>query len=190
MEPSVAVKKPHYMTSLYLDLIKTTNVELDVVASIKGSDSGTVSLDNPRSDKTLGYSMNVDDKNIVDKSIYVLISQILGIESSSDVMSDVTTSLAQIDHPTETPPDKSDGKYDNESVPVKSLEKSEEKDDSGSMSVDISDKEDNVGAKKDQYTSIVNVEDVDSDDEPIASCGEVFCNNHGSFLLAFADKVL
>lgn len=52
-----------------------------------GFDSGTVSIDNPKSNKTLGqYSMNVVDKSIVDKSIVyksicVLISQILGIES-------------------------------------------------------------------------------------------------------------
>lgn len=90
IEPSVTVKKPHSMTRLYLDPIKTTNVEPDVVASTKsyvipkvrgnvdstkkpgfekpGSDSSTVSIDNPRSDKTLGQSsMNVADKNIIDK---------------------------------------------------------------------------------------------------------------------------
>lgn len=71
------------MSSLYLDPIKITNVELDVIASTKGSivpkvvgsvelteksgsDSSTVSLDNPRSDKTLGQSsVNVVDKNTV-----------------------------------------------------------------------------------------------------------------------------
>lgn len=32
IDPSVAVKKPHSITSLYLDPIKTKNVEPDVVA--------------------------------------------------------------------------------------------------------------------------------------------------------------
>lgn len=35
------------------------------------------------------------------------------------------------------------------------------------MSVEIFDKEENVGVKKDQSTDIINVEDLDSDDEPI-----------------------
>lgn len=69
IKPFLAVKKHHSMTSLYLDPIKTTDVEPDVLVSAKGfvfpkvvgsvesfekSDSGNVSLDNPRSDKTLG----------------------------------------------------------------------------------------------------------------------------------------
>ncbi|XP_050889927.1 uncharacterized protein LOC127095256 [Lathyrus oleraceus] len=171
------------MTNLYLDPIKTTGVEPDVVASAKGfvvpqavgsvkssekSDSGTISLDNSRSDKTLGQSsMNVTDKDNVDKSIHVLISKILNAEPKSDVVSDVTTSLTQTDHPIETSLEKSDGKYDSEFVPIKSLEKSEEKDDSDSMSVDMSDKEENFGVKKDQSTNIVNVDDLDSNDDPI-----------------------
>ncbi|KAI5387401.1 hypothetical protein KIW84_073508 [Lathyrus oleraceus] len=190
IDPSVAVKKPHYMNNLYLGPIKTTNVEPDVVASAKGSivpkavgsvestekpefekpesDSGIVSIDNPRSDKTLGQSsINDADKNIVDKIISVLISQILGIESNSDVVSDVTTSLAQTDHSIETLPEKYDGKSNSESVIVKSPKKYKEKDDSNCMFVDISDKEENVGVKKDQSTYIVNVEDLDSDDESI-----------------------
>lgn len=114
------------MSTLYLDPIKTINAEPDVVASAKGSvvpkvvgrfesaekvgpekpgsDSGTVSLDNPRSDKTVGQSsMNVVDKDIIDKSIRVLVSQILGIEHKSDVVPDVTTSFAQTNHYVEIP---------------------------------------------------------------------------------------
>lgn len=82
-------------------------------------------------------------------------------------MLDVTTSLAQTDHSIETPLEKSDGKSDSESVPVKSPEKSEEKDDSDSMFINVYDKEENVGVKKDQSTDIVNVEDLDFDDDPI-----------------------
>ncbi|KAI5428576.1 hypothetical protein KIW84_033536 [Lathyrus oleraceus] len=125
IEPYVPAKKPHFMTNLYLNLIKTTDVKPGVVASAKGVDSGTISIDNPRSDKTLGQSsMNVADKNTVDKSIHVLISQILGIESNFDVVPDVTTFLAQTDYSIETPLEKSDGKSDSEYVPVKSPEKS------------------------------------------------------------------
>ena len=36
MEPSIFVKKPHSMNNLYLDIIKTTDVEPEVVASTKG----------------------------------------------------------------------------------------------------------------------------------------------------------
>ncbi|XP_050889545.1 uncharacterized protein LOC127094811 [Lathyrus oleraceus] len=79
----------------------------------------------------------------------------------------VTTSLAQTDHHIETPLEKSDGKSDCESVPIKSPEKYEEKDDSDSMYVDMSDKEEKSGVKKDQSTSIINIDDQDSDDEPI-----------------------
>ncbi|KAI5407033.1 hypothetical protein KIW84_053334 [Lathyrus oleraceus] len=180
--------KPHSMTSLYLDPIKTTYVEPDVVAYAKGfivpkvvgsvkssekSNSGTVSLDNPRSNKTLGQSsMNVDDKYIVDKSISVLISQILGTELKSLVVPDVTTSLAQTDHPIETTLEKYDGKSDSEFVPIKSPEKSEEKDDSDkSMFVEeekiLSKEEEITDVKKDKSTNIANIDDLGSDDESI-----------------------
>ncbi|XP_050876671.1 uncharacterized protein LOC127080394 [Lathyrus oleraceus] len=89
--------KPHSMTSLYLDPIKTMYVKPDVVASTKG----------------------------------------FGVPKSV----------------------------------VKSLEKSKAKDDTDIKSIDISDKEENVGVKKDQSTNIVNVEDLDCDDEPI---GKIF----------------
>ncbi|KAI5398882.1 hypothetical protein KIW84_064317 [Lathyrus oleraceus] len=128
IEPFIAVKKPHSTNNLYLSPIKTIDVEPDVVASAKGSivpkvvgnvesseksNFGTVSLYKPRSDKTLGQpSMNVADKDIVDKSIHVLISQILGVEPKSFVVPDVTTSLAQTDHLIETSLKKYDGKSD------------------------------------------------------------------------------
>lgn len=69
VESSIAEKKPHTMKSLYLEPIKTPNVEPDVVTSTKGhvvanvvgSDgtskkfaSETISLDNPRAEKALG----------------------------------------------------------------------------------------------------------------------------------------
>ncbi|KAI5426145.1 hypothetical protein KIW84_031826 [Lathyrus oleraceus] len=184
INPSVVVKKPHSMTSLYLDPIKSIDVEPNVIASAKGyvvpkvvgndesferSNSGIVSLDNPRFDKTLGQSsMNVNDKDTVDKSICVLISQIWGTEPKSVVVSDVITSLAQTDHPIKTSLEKSDGNSDSEFVPIKSPEKSEEKGDSDIMFVDMSNKEENSGVKKDQSTDIVNVDDPDSNDEPTA----------------------
>ncbi|XP_050897106.1 uncharacterized protein LOC127103912 [Lathyrus oleraceus] len=101
-------------------------------------------------------------KRHVDKNIHVLIFQVLGIEPKTGVVSDVSTSLAQPDNPTETPLDKFD-----ENVSTQSLEKSEEKDGSDGMSGDLSDKEENSIEKKDQSTDIVNVDDLDSDDEPI-----------------------
>ncbi|XP_050895912.1 uncharacterized protein LOC127102603 [Lathyrus oleraceus] len=135
------------------------------VESSKKSDYGTI---NPRSDKTLGQSsMNVVDKDSVDKSICVLISKILNVEPKSDIVPDVTTSLAQTDYPIETSLEKSDGKSNSESCAIKSPEKSEEKDDSDSMYVDMSDKEENFIVKKDLSTEIVNVDGLDSDDKLI-----------------------
>lgn len=71
--------------------------------------------------------MNVADKNNVDKSIHVLISQILGIESNFDVVPNVTTFLVQTGYSIETPSEKFDGKFDSEYVPVKSPKNSKEK---------------------------------------------------------------
>lgn len=177
IEVFIAVKKPHSMTSVYLGPIKTTDVEPDVVASTKGFvapkvvgsvessekyNSSTVSLDKPKSDKTLDQSsMNVADKDTIDTSIRVLISYILGIEPKFVVVPNVTTSLAQTNHPVETSLEKYDGKSNSESVPIKPPKKSEEKNDFDSMS----DKEENSGVKKDQSTNIVNVDDLDYDDE-------------------------
>lgn len=73
----------------------------------------------------------------------MLISQVLGIEPKTDVVSDVSTSLAQTDNPTETTLDKS-----NENVSTQSPEKLEEKDDSDGMFGDLLDKEENYGEKK------------------------------------------
>ncbi|XP_050889941.1 uncharacterized protein LOC127095271 [Lathyrus oleraceus] len=172
IEPSVVVKKPHSMTILYLDPIKTTDVEPNVVPIVMGSvestakpgsgktrsNSSVVSLDNPRSDNTLGQSgMNVTDKDIVDKIIRLIVSQILGIEPKSDVVPDVTTSLAQTDHLVETPLEKFDGKSNSEFVPIKSPEKSEENNDSDSMSIDMSDKEENYECSR-NYASKKDVE--------------------------------
>ncbi|KAI5416626.1 hypothetical protein KIW84_041597 [Lathyrus oleraceus] len=165
------------MTSVYLGPIKTTDVEPDVVASTKGFvapkvvgsvessekyNSSTVSLDKPKSDKTLDQSsMNVADKDTIDTSIRVLISYILGIEPKFVVVPNVTTSLAQTNHPVETSLEKYDGKSNSEFVPIKPPKKSEEKNDFDSMS----DKEENSGVKKDQSTNIVNIDDLDYDDE-------------------------
>lgn len=111
--------------------------------------------------------MSVSNKDTVYKNIRVLLSQFLGIDPKSDVVLDVTTSLAQTDHPIETALEKYDGNFDGESISIKSLEKYEEKDDSNSIFVDTSDKEENSGVKKDQSIDIVNVDDLDSDDDPI-----------------------
>lgn len=58
----------------------------------------------PRSVTTLSKSrMIVADRDDVDKNICVLISQVLGIEPKTNVVPDVSMSLAQPDNTTETP---------------------------------------------------------------------------------------
>lgn len=52
--------------------------------------------------------MIVVDRDGVAKNIHVLISQVLGIETKTSVMQDVSTSLAQLDNTTKTPLDKFD----------------------------------------------------------------------------------
>lgn len=154
VESSVADKKPHTMTSLYLEHIKTPNVDPDVVTSTKGhvvtnvmgsvgtsekSASKIVSLDNPRAEKTLGQSsLNVTIDDIIDKSIHVSLSKTLVAEPESGVMPNVTTSLAQPDHPIET---NSCGEFDNESVPIESPEKPQE---------DVSDKNSQEDVSEDE----------------------------------------
>lgn len=111
--------------------------------------------------------MNVFYRYTIDKSIHVLISKILNDKPKSDVEPNVIISLAQNDHPINTSLEKSDGKSDSESIPIKFPKKSKEKDNSDSMSIDMSGKEENYGVKKDQSIDIVNIDDMDSDDEPI-----------------------
>ncbi|KAI5439531.1 hypothetical protein KIW84_025073 [Lathyrus oleraceus] len=152
LEPFTTVKKPHSMTSLDLEPI---NVEPNVDASAKCPTVQNVmenfetseNTSKPRSITTLSKSnMIVANRDDVDKNIRVMISQVLGIEPNTDVVSDVSTSLAQPDNTTK---------------------KSEDKEDSDGMSGDLADKEENSIEKKDQSTNIVNIDDMDSDDEPI-----------------------
>ncbi|KAI5383001.1 hypothetical protein KIW84_070417 [Lathyrus oleraceus] len=118
------VRKPHSMSSLYLDPI---NVKVNVDASAKrfvvpevmGNVETSENTNKPRSVMTLSKS------------------------SMTDVVSDVSTSLAQTDNPIETTLDKS-----NENVSTQSPEKLEEKDDSDGMFGDLLDKEENYGEKK------------------------------------------
>ncbi|KAI5433247.1 hypothetical protein KIW84_020507 [Lathyrus oleraceus] len=178
VESSVAIKKPHTMASLYIEPMKTPNVELDVVTSAKGHIVSNVmgsvgtskkyaseiaSLDNPRAKKILGRSsLNVVVNDTIDKSIHVPLSKILVVDPGSGVVSDVATSLAEPDHPIETTQENSHA----ESI-------SGEKDDSDDESMyvkgekNLSDKEESVSVKKYQSTDIVNVDDLDFDDEPI-----------------------
>lgn len=168
LEPSTNVKKPHSMTSVYLDSI---NVEPNVDASAKtyfvpklmGNIETYENNNKPKFVTTLSkYSMIVAKRDNVDQYIHVLISQVLGIEPKIGVFPNVSTSLAQTDNPTETPIYKFDG-----NVSTQSPKKLEEKNDSYGMSGDFSDKEENSGEKKDQSTDMVNIDDLDSDDKPI-----------------------
>ncbi|XP_050889833.1 uncharacterized protein LOC127095145 [Lathyrus oleraceus] len=168
LELSTTVKKPVSITRMYLDPI---NVEPNVEASAKSSvvskvmeNVKTYEITNkPRSVTTMSKSsMIVADRDDVDKNICVLNSQVLGIEPKTVVVPDGSTSLAQPDNPAKTPLDKSDANRFTQSP-----EKLEEKDYSNGMSSFLANKEENSVEKKDQYINIVNIDDLDSDDEPI-----------------------
>lgn len=130
------------MTSLYLEPIKTPNVETNVITYVKGlvvanvvgsvgtsekSSSETVSIDKPRVEKTPGQSsLNVVVDDIVNKSIHASLSKTMVTDPESGVVSDVATSLAQPDHLVETTQENSHGEFNNEFVPIESPEKSQE----------------------------------------------------------------
>lgn len=80
--------------------------------------------------------MTVDDIDDVDKNIRVLITQVLGIDPKKNVVSDVSTSLAQPDNNTENPRDKP---YVN--APTMSLEKSQDKERSREMTNELGSKD-------------------------------------------------
>lgn len=157
LEPSTVVKKPHSMTSLYVDPIsvepndgvsKDSHVMENVIDDVEASETSNRS----RIVTTLNkFSMIIADRDDVDKNICVLISQVLDIEPKTNVMSDVSTSLDQPDNTTEIPLNKSDV-----NVFTLSYEKSKDKEVSEGMTGDLADKDENVVEKKDQSTVIVN----------------------------------
>ncbi|KAI5389640.1 hypothetical protein KIW84_075075 [Lathyrus oleraceus] len=168
LEASTDIKKPHSMTSLYLEPI---NIEPNVDASAKCPIVENImenvetyeNTSKPRSVTTLSKSsMIVPDRDDVDTNICMLVSQVLGIEPKTGVVTDVSTSWAQPDNTTKTPLDKSDV-----NMSTQSPEKLEDKEDYDGMSSDLADKEANFVGKKDQSTDIVNIYDLDSDDKPI-----------------------
>ncbi|XP_050914629.1 uncharacterized protein LOC127129504 [Lathyrus oleraceus] len=95
----------------------------------------------------------------VDKNIRVLISQVLGIDPKKNVVSDVFTSLAQLDNNTENPKNNPDVH-----APTLSPEKSQDKERSEDIINELGNKDKNL---VDQPTSIVNIEELDSNDVPI-----------------------
>ncbi|XP_050915932.1 uncharacterized protein LOC127131031 [Lathyrus oleraceus] len=98
--------------------------------------------DNPRAEKTLGQSsLNIAANDIVDKSIHVTPSNTLVDDPEFGVMTDVTTSLGQSNHPVETTKENSHDESDNESVPIESSEKPQE---------DVSEDE-SIGGEKDDF---------------------------------------
>ncbi|XP_050908497.1 uncharacterized protein LOC127122156 [Lathyrus oleraceus] len=101
------------------------------------------------------------DRDDVDKTICVLVSQVLEFEPKI-VVPDVSTSLAQPDYTTETPLDKFDV-----NVHTLSPEKLKDKEEANGMSGDLDDKEENFVEKKGQSADIMNIEDMYSDDVPI-----------------------
>lgn len=165
LEPSTTIKKPQSMTSLYLDPIsvepnvgisKDCVVMTNVMEDVKASETSN----RPRSITTLSKSsMIVGDRDDVDKNISVLISQVLGIDPKTNVVPDVSTSLAQHYNTTETSMDKSDV-----NVSTLSPKKSKDKERFEGMTGDLDDKDENSVEKKDQPTDIVNIEDLDPND--------------------------
>lgn len=201
-KPFVVVKEPHSFSSLYLDPINTSNVKTDVDTSAKSSmdpnvvsnienieryASEAISLGNPRTNKSLNQtSMNATDKDYVDKSIYVLLSNILDITTESNVVSNVTTSLAQPDYPAETTQDNAHGVFDKETDSIETLTKPQEDEievdpvnaqkEKSNDSVFVEEekspsdkecKEENTGVNIAQFIDVVNMEELDSDDELI-----------------------
>ncbi|XP_050908139.1 uncharacterized protein LOC127121735 [Lathyrus oleraceus] len=112
-EPPTIVKKPQSMISLYLDPISIKpNVDMskdypvvtNVMDDVKASETNKI----PRYVTTLSKSnMIVADKHNIYNNIRVLISQVLGIGHKTNVVPDVSTSLAQPDNDIENPMDKS-----------------------------------------------------------------------------------
>ncbi|KAI5403948.1 hypothetical protein KIW84_051189 [Lathyrus oleraceus] len=168
LEPSIAVKKSQSMTSMYLDPISVEpNVRISkdchVMKNVMEDVEAYETSNRPRSITTLSKSsMIIADRDNVDKNIRVLISQVLGIDPKTNVVPDVSTSLAQPDNTTETPMDKSDV-----NLSTLSPEKSKDRERYEGMIGDLDDKDENSVEIKDQPTDIVNIEDLDSDDFPI-----------------------
>lgn len=102
------------MTSLYLDPISIEpNVDMSkerpVVKNVMEDVEASETNNRPKYITTLSKSsMIVADKDDVDKSIRVLISQVLGINPKTNVVPDVSTSLAQPNKNIENPRDKYD----------------------------------------------------------------------------------
>lgn len=103
--------------------------------------------------------MIIADRDDVDKNIHVLISQVLGIDPKTNVMSDVSTSLSQLDNNTENPRDNPDVH-----APTLFPEKSQDKERSKDITNELGNNDKN---HIDQPNDFVNIEELDSDDVPI-----------------------
>ncbi|XP_050876793.1 uncharacterized protein LOC127080517 [Lathyrus oleraceus] len=156
------VKKPMFMTSLYLDPISIEpnvgmNEACSDVTSVMENFEAFVPSNKPRFVTTLRKSsVIVADRDGVNKNICVLISQVLGIDPKKNVVPDVSISLTQPDNNTKNP-------RDNPDVHAQTLspEKSQDKERSEDITNDL---DKNL---VDQPTYLVNIEDLDSDDVPI-----------------------
>ncbi|KAI5438461.1 hypothetical protein KIW84_024266 [Lathyrus oleraceus] len=161
-KPLTGVNKPMSMTSLYLDPISIEpnvgmNEDCSATRNVMENVEASRTNNKPRSVTTLSKSSVIfGDRDDVDKNIHVLISQVLGIVPKKNVVSNVSTSLAQQDNNTENPKNNLDV-----NAPTFSLEKSQDKE----RYEDITNRLDKNHV--DQPTNIVNIEDLDSDDVPI-----------------------
>lgn len=173
-KPFVVVNKAYYMKSLYVNTIQSANVESNVNTSAKEAiGSKLISRVGPSgsfASEKVNPNVSEDEKVSIDKSICGLVATILK-EARSGNVSDVTTSLAQSEHPSKTTPENPIGGYDNDFISSESNKvvplnnhvsvKTEEKQ-------DVSGEEENPGRRKEKPTIIVNVDEMNSDEEHIA----------------------
>lgn len=127
-EPLTGGKKPMSMTSLCLDPIniepnvdvfKDCPTAINVMENVEASETNN----KPRFVTTLSKSSRiVADRDDVNKNICVLISQVLAIDPKTNIVSYVSTSLAQPDNNVKNPIDNPDVH-----APTLSIEKSQDK---------------------------------------------------------------
>ncbi|XP_050889871.1 uncharacterized protein LOC127095188 [Lathyrus oleraceus] len=143
-KPYVLVKKAYFLTSLYVEPVQSANIEYNVNTSAKESiRSKLVNRVEPSGSSVsekVNSNMSEAENFSIDKSIYRLVANVLKEARSGDV-SDVITSLAKAEHSAETTP--------------KTL-------------LDVSGEEENPSRRKEKSTIIVNVDELDSNEEPIA----------------------
>lgn len=100
IEPYTTVKKPRSMTSLYLDPISVepnvgVSKDFSVLPNVMEYVEAFETSNRPKFVTTISKSsMIIADRDDVDNNIRMLISQVLGIEPNTNIVSNASTSLA------------------------------------------------------------------------------------------------